>query len=89
MTLPADSTDDSNFHSMVNPLAQRPQYCRVGDLGIIDQQLFLRSQDQGRELLTLSGHTQRVTSVAFSSDGKRIVTGSVDKKAVVTRATTA
>jgi WD40 repeat protein len=33
---------------------------------------------RGRELLTLKGHTSWVTSTAFSSDGKRIVTASND-----------
>jgi WD40 repeat protein len=32
----------------------------------------------GRELFTLSGHTGKVWSVAFSPDGKRLVTGSAD-----------
>ena len=30
--------------------------------------------DKGQELLSLKGHTDLVTSVAFSPDGKRIVT---------------
>ena len=30
----------------------------------------------GQEVLTLKGHTDAVTSVAFSPDGKRIVSGS-------------
>ena len=34
--------------------------------------------DKGTEILTLKGHTGRVTSVAFSPDGKRIVSGSED-----------
>ena len=32
--------------------------------------------DKGTEMLTLKGHTAWVTSVAFSADGKRIVSGS-------------
>jgi WD40 repeat protein len=32
-----------------------------------------------QELLTLPGHTGIVTSLAFSPDGKRVVTGSIDK----------
>ena len=34
--------------------------------------------DKGTEIVTLKGHTGRVTSVAFSPDGKRIVSGSDD-----------
>src|SRR4051812_46173772 len=32
----------------------------------------------GPELLTLDGHTYKVNSVAFSPDGKKIVSGSAD-----------
>ena len=32
-----------------------------------------------QELMTLKGHTDVVTSVAFSPDGKRIVSASADK----------
>ena len=32
----------------------------------------------GQETLTLKGHSQSVTSVSFSPDGKRIVSGSWD-----------
>ena len=34
--------------------------------------------DKGTETLTLKGHTGMVRSVAFSPDGKRIVSGSWD-----------
>ena len=37
----------------------------------------------GHETLTLRGHTGEVNSVAFSPDGKRIVTGSGDITAKV------
>ncbi|MCS7270078.1 MAG: hypothetical protein NZ703_03240, partial [Gemmataceae bacterium] len=37
----------------------------------------------GREVLTLSGHTAWVNSVAYSPDGRRIVTGSGDNTAKV------
>jgi WD40 repeat protein/serine/threonine protein kinase len=37
----------------------------------------------GQEILTLKGHARWVTSVAFSPDGKRIVTGSADQTARV------
>jgi WD40 repeat protein len=39
--------------------------------------------ETGRELLTLNGHESPVESVAFSSNGRRIVTGSQDKTARV------
>ena len=35
--------------------------------------------DTGQEICTLKGHTDRVTSVAISADGKRIVSGSDDQ----------
>ena len=35
--------------------------------------------DDGQEILTLKGHTDAVNGVAFSPDGKRIVSGSEDK----------
>lgn len=35
----------------------------------------------GRELGRLAGHNEEVTSIAFSSDGKRLVTGSRDRTA--------
>jgi WD40 repeat protein len=37
----------------------------------------------GKEILTLTGHTHEVFSASFSSDGKRIVTGSQDNTAKV------
>ena len=36
------------------------------------------SSSEGRETLTLKGHSDRVYSVNFSPDGKRIVSGSED-----------
>jgi WD40 repeat protein len=40
-----------------------------------------------QETLTLQGHTSSVTSVAFSPDGKRIVSGSLDQTLKVWDAT--
>ncbi len=44
--------------------------------------------DNGQEILTLWGHTQAVNSVAFSADGKRIVSGSQDQAVSVWNADT-
>ena len=41
-----------------------------------------------KDLLTLKGHDGRVDSVAFSPDGRRIVTGSADGTAKVWEAAT-
>jgi WD40 repeat protein len=39
--------------------------------------------ETGKELLTLSGHSNYVASVAWSPDGKRLATGSLDRTAKV------
>jgi eukaryotic-like serine/threonine-protein kinase len=48
---------------------------------------YLKQQTRGG-LFTLHGHTEGVSSVAFSSDGTRIVTGSYDQTAKVWNART-
>jgi WD40 repeat protein/serine/threonine protein kinase len=48
----------------------------------------LREADTGREFLRLEGHTKEVLSAAFSSDGRRILTGSLDGTARIWDAAT-
>ncbi|HEX3998170.1 MAG TPA: protein kinase [Pirellulales bacterium] len=40
-------------------------------------------QRRGKEMLTLKGHTQEVTSVTFSDDGSYVLTGSRDGTAII------
>jgi len=42
------------------------------------QKVAAKKSVEGREPLTLKGHSDGVTSVSFSPDGKRIVSGSWD-----------
>ena len=44
-----------------------------------EQKAAANKSVEGRETLTLKGHSSGVTSVSFSPDGKRIVSGSGDK----------
>ena len=44
-----------------------------------EQKAAAKKSVEGREPLTLEGHSWRVYSVSFSPDGKRIVSGSDDK----------
>ena len=46
-----------------------------------------QTHQQGHSLYTYSGHKERVTSVDWSHDGKRIVSGSLDKTVQVWDAT--
>jgi len=48
-----------------------------------------RLPSSGEELLTLKGHSDTIWSVAFSTDGQRIVTGSDNNTAKVWNAATA
>jgi len=44
---------------------------------IVSGEVKVWEVQSGRELLSFKGHTQAVTSVAFSADGKRLASGSV------------
>jgi WD40 repeat protein len=50
----------------------------------VDPDLFARGQQQkAKEILSLPGHTQEVTSVSFSPDGLNLLTASRDGKAII------
>jgi WD40 repeat protein len=51
--------------------------------GSQDQSAKVWDTDQGKEILTLSRHTEDVTSVAFSPDGSQVLTGSRDGTAII------
>ena len=53
-----------------------------------DRTVKIWDASNGRELLTLTGHTDEVWSVAVSPDGRRIVSGSWDGTAKVWQAAT-
>jgi hypothetical protein len=54
---------------------------KIWDLG---QQAGKTAEKQsGNELMTLNGHTQEVTSVAFAPDGRQALTGSLDGTAIL------
>jgi eukaryotic-like serine/threonine-protein kinase len=60
-----------------DPNSDRPGEAKVRDPG----KTKLWDAETGKEVLFLEGHTQRVNSVAFSPDGERILTGSMDRTA--------
>ncbi len=69
--------DNNNVGSVLELLeATRQRYSHEFEWGYWNRQCHL-------DLKTLKGHTDDVDAVAFSADGKRIVTGSSDKTAKV------
>jgi WD40 repeat protein len=69
----------------LDPLARKKAgkgfIVQPGGLGSSTVKLW--DAETGQDLLTLRGHTAWVSSLAFSPDGKRIVTGSLDNTAKV------
>lgn len=63
-----------SHHSVFSPDSQR-----LVSAGRNDNTIKVFDVATGTERMALSGHTGRVWSVAFSPDGKRIVSGSFDK----------
>jgi hypothetical protein len=51
--------------------------------GSRDNTAKLWDAETGKEILTLTGHSQEVTIVAFSPDGRSILTGSRDGTLIV------
>ncbi len=49
------------------------------NLGITGTDMHLMDVESGRELRRLLGHTDTIYDVVFSSDGRRILSGSEDK----------
>ncbi|MFH1268698.1 MAG: WD40 repeat domain-containing protein, partial [Planctomycetota bacterium] len=39
--------------------------------------------ETGKEILTLAGHSQAITTVAFSPDGRSVLTGSRDGTLII------
>jgi len=65
-----------------------PDGNRIVSASSPDKTLKVRDAATGQEILTLKGHTEGVNSVAYSRDGKRIVSGSWDKTVKVWDAAT-
>jgi WD40 repeat protein len=63
---------------MVNYAAFSPDGRRIASASD-DKTLKVWDAATGRELRTLSGHTEGVLCVAFSADGRRLASGSADK----------
>src|SRR5262249_25497537 len=51
--------------------------------GTLENEVKVWDTRTGRETLTLTGHTGRVQSVAFSPDGRRLVSAAADRMAKV------
>lgn len=47
----------------------------------------LRDVETGEEVRTFTGHTGEINSVSFSSDGRKIASGSVDLNRRITKKT--
>jgi WD40 repeat protein len=71
LTLRASGSDLQVHHLAISPDGQRV----AGGL----RTLFIWDARTGRQLLTLDGHTCNVTQLAFSPDGKRLVSADYDR----------
>jgi WD40 repeat protein len=57
--------------------------------GTVGNEVKMRDTQTGRQTLTLTGHAGRVESVAFSADGRRLVSAAADRTVKVWEAQTA
>src|SRR5262250_452421 len=79
----------SSFPVAVRPPLHGVSVMRFGSpilsiLVLVCMKGFAPAQDPPRlEPLIQTGHTQRITSVALSADGKLVLTGSWDKTAIL------
>ena len=70
----------------VKGIAQTPRFSPDGSRAITgsrDDTAKLWELQGGKELMTLTGHSQEVTTVAFSTDGKNALSGGADGTIVV------
>jgi len=66
-------------HSVFSPDGKRLISAGMSAWDVIDNTIKVFDVATGTELMTLCGHSARVWSVAYSPDGKRIVSGSFDQ----------
>ncbi|MET0626524.1 MAG: AAA-like domain-containing protein, partial [Pyrinomonadaceae bacterium] len=85
MNLAAKMWDHANIEHLLKALNSYP---KSGDEDLRGYEWFYFWRLAHSELLTLKGHTNTVEAVAFSPDGKRIVTGGIDDAAKVWDAVT-
>jgi WD40 repeat protein len=76
---PADEALDHVPVSIpLKDLSQKLATVAPGHIGVVDPNAMGRRAGDGRELMTLKGHSGRVISVAFSPDGRQIASGAED-----------
>lgn len=69
----------------VRAFAVSPDATKIAMAGIVKEKpiIQVREAATGKVIATLSGHDSEITAVAFSQDGNKLVSGSIDKTAKV------